>query len=98
MSDKRIRYVFTVDLTPFAEAIQALARAVSRAAPAIRRMIHAIADPRLKYGWQTNRAGQWISPVCASWVHEGCPLPHHCACTCDHPDLPVLEPQLKVVR
>ncbi len=92
------RITITVDVTAFREALDALADAFGKAATAattaakaIQRGIDVVtgSDERWRYGWQVDRiSGGWVSPVCAAWIHEGCPLPDRCQCTsphCTHP-------------
>lgn len=69
------------------------ARAAERWVESARRMIAAFqtttraVDPR---GFAIGRhgprnvtcGGLWQSDVCAGWVHDACPAPRYCACTC----------------
>jgi hypothetical protein len=71
----------------FSEAMQQVATASARVGDAFAHLAETMRrrrDPRSAYGWNFAGDGAWQSDLCAAWVHDSCPLPDCCDCTC-HP-------------
>lgn len=74
----------TVDPSRFERAMRDLAEASKRAASAFTRLSSAVTKTfRPLHGpHQFVADGRWQSTMCAAWVHDSCPLPAACDCTC----------------
>lgn len=87
--NRTITATITLDTSGYEAAMRRVVKAAAKASAAIDRMVtnlrFALDLPSLhQHHGRRNLAadGTWQSDLCAAWVHDSCPAPDHCDCTC----------------